>query len=217
MAAKEIIKGLIKKYGSPKGTVLNCFGALQSVAWRMRKEGMDAEFAKYPDIKYLARPTEGQLEQMLSVTLATLSEYPQLDAVHSPSDSPSRGIVTALQQRGRWKKTGEDGHVIFVNIDGEPIALNWIKEGYMDGSISQDAIAYGEIAVEMLEKYGMQKKKVPLGPYENKKYFWEKGVIAQGNSGPTLIIPPFVIDASNAHDKRHWSYIAEKEWGFAYS
>jgi ABC-type sugar transport system substrate-binding protein len=216
MAAEEIVKALVKKYGSPKGTVLNCYGALQSVAWRQRKEGMDAVFAKYPNIKYLARPTEGLLEKMLSVTLSTLSEYPDLDAVHSPSDSPSRGIVTALQQKGRWKKIGEDGHVIFVNIDGEPVALNWIKEGYMDGCISQDPIAYGEIAVEMLDKYGMKGKAVPVGTYENKKYFWEKGEIVKGKTGPTLIIPPFVINPSNADDKRHWGYIAEKVWGVAY-
>ena len=216
MAAQEIIKGLIKKHGSPKGTVLNCFGALQSVAWRLRKEGMDAEFAKYPEIKYLARPTEGQLEQMLSVTLSTLSEFPDLDAVHAPSDSPSRGIVTALQQKDRWKKIGEDGHVIFVNIDGEPVAVNWIKEGYMDGCISQDPIAYGEIAVEMLQKHSLKGEAVPLGTYENKKYFWEKGEIVAGKSGPTLIIPPFVIDPSNANDERHWGYISEKVWNIPY-
>jgi simple sugar transport system substrate-binding protein len=217
MAAQEIIKGLTKKHGSPKGTVLNCFGALQSVAWRQRKEGMDAEFAKYPDINYLARPTEGALDQMLAVTLSTLSEFPNLDAVHAPSDSPSRGIVTALQQKGRWKKVGEEGHVIFVNIDGEPVALNWIKDGYMDGCVSQDPIAYGEIAVEMLAKHAMKKEVVPTGTYENKKYFWEKGEVVASKTGPTLIIPPFVIDPSNADDKRHWGYIAEKEWNIPYT
>jgi ABC-type sugar transport system substrate-binding protein len=217
MAAEEIVKRLVKKYGKPKGTVLNCYGALQSVAWRQRKEGMDGVFAKYPDIKYLARPTEGALEKMLSVTLSTLSEFPDLDAVHSPSDSPSRGIVTALQQKNRWKKVGEDGHVIFVNIDGEPIALKWIQEGYMDADVSQDPIAYGEIAVDMLVKHSMKGEAVPTGSYENKKYFWEKGKIVAGKTGPTLIIPPFVIDKENAGDKRHWGYIAEKVWGVPYT
>lgn len=217
MAAQEIIKRLTEKHGSPKGTVLNCFGALQSVAWRQRKEGMDEEFAKYPDINYLARPTEGALDQMLAVTLSTLSEFPDLDAVHAPSDSPSRGIVTALQQRNRWKKVGEDGHVIFVNIDGEPIALKWIQEGYMDACVSQDPIAYGEIAVEMLHKHAIPGQAVPLGAYQNTKYFWEKGEIVDGATGPTLIIPPFVIDGSNANDARHWGTIAEKDWGIRYS
>lgn len=216
-AAQEIINRLIERYGEPRGTVLNCFGALQSVAWRLRKEGMDAEFAKYPDINYLARPTEGQLDQMLSVTLSTLSEFPDLDAVHAPSDSPSRGIVTALRQRDRWRPIGEDGHVIFVNIDGEPVALNWIKEGYMDACVSQDPIAYGEVAVELLRDYSMQGEPVPIGTYENDKYFWERAEIVEGDSGPTMIIPPFTIDPSNADDERHWGYISETVWGIPYS
>jgi ABC-type sugar transport system substrate-binding protein len=213
MAAEEIVKRLVQKHGSPKGTVLNCYGALASVAWRLRKEGMDSVFAKYPNIKYLARPTEGQLEKMLAVTLSTLSEYPDLDAVHAPSDSPSRGIVTALQQKNCWKKIGEPGHIIFINIDGEPVALKWIQDGYMDACISQDPVAYGEIAVELIVKHSLKGEAVPLGTYQNKKYFWESGEIVQGKTGPTLIIPAFVIDATNAADKRHWGTVAEKEWG----
>ncbi|OAN71732.1 sugar ABC transporter substrate-binding protein [Rhodobacteraceae bacterium EhC02] len=217
VAAQEIIKRLVEKYGEAKGTVLNCFGALQSVAWRLRKEGMDAEFAKYPNINYLARPTEGALEQMLSVTLSTLSEFPDLDAVHAPSDSPSRGIATALKQKDRWKKIGEEGHVIFVNIDGEPVALNWIKEGYMDACVSQDPIAYGEIAVELLSKHSMKGEAVPLGAYKNTKYFWEGAEIVAGDAGPTMIIPPFVIDPSNASDERHWGFVAENVWNIPYT
>lgn len=217
MAAKEIVTRLTHKYGKPRGIVLNCYGALASVAWRQRKEGMDEVFAKYPDIKYLARPTEGLLDKMLAVTLSTLSEFPDLDAVHSPSDSPSRGIVTALQQKDRWKKVGEKGHVIFVNIDGEPVALKWIQDGFMDACISQDPIAYGEIAVEMLVKHSLNGKAVPIGIYENKKYFWEKGNIEKGKTGPTLIIPPFVINSENAGDPRHWGTIAVKDWGIPYA
>lgn len=217
MAAEEIVRRLEQRYGEPKGTVLNCYGALQSVAWRQRKEGMDSVFAKYPNIVYLPRPTEGQLDKMLAVTLSTLSEHPGLDAVHAPSDSPSRGIVTALQQKGRWKKVGEDGHIIFVNIDGEPVALEWIRDGFMDGCVSQDPIAYGEIAVEMIARYGIHQQPVPLGAYENKKYFWEQGEIVAGKTGPTLIIPPFIVNAENVSDERHWGYIAEKVWNIAYT
>jgi len=216
MAAEAIADRLKQKHGSPKGTVLNCYGALQSVAWRLRKEGMDATFKKYPDIKLLDRPTEGELKTMLSVTTSTLAEFPDLDAVHAPSDTPSRGIVTALQQKGKWKKVGEDGHVIFVNIDGEPIALQWIKEGYMDAVVSQDPVAYGQITVEMLAKYAMNGQAVPLGPYENKSYFWEKGEIKDSDSGPSLVIPPFIIDAKNADDKRMWGNVTFNDWGLKY-
>lgn len=218
MAANTIVAALKKKYGgTPKGTVLNCYGALQSVAWRLRKEGMDATFKQYPQIKVINRPTEGLLKNMLSETLSALSEYPDLDAVHAPSDSPARGIATALQQKGKWKKVGEPGHVIFVTIDGEPAALQWIGDGYMDAVVSQDPIAYGQITVEMLDRYAMKNQPVPLGPYQNDKYFWEKAVITKSDSGPSLVIPPFIVDGSSVKDKRHWANIAYNEWGLRYN
>lgn len=216
MAAEQIVKLLTAKYGSAKGSVLNAYGALQSVAWRLRKEGFEATMQKYPDVKLYSRPTEGKIDKMQSVTLATLAEVPDLDAVHAPSDTPSRGIVTALQQKNRWKKVGEEGHVIFVNIDGEPIAHQWIKAGYMDSSVAQDPIAYAEITVEMLAKYSMKKTPVPIGPYENKKYFWERAVITDSITGPSLIIAPFIIDSKNVDDKRMWGNIAYNEWGLGY-
>jgi ABC-type sugar transport system substrate-binding protein len=217
MAAEAIADALKKKHGSPKGTVLNCYGALQSVAWRLRKEGMEATFKKYPDIKLISRPTEGLLKNMLSVTLATLSEYPDLDAVYAPSDSPARGIVTALQQKGKWKKVGEQGHVIFVNIDGEPAALQWIADGYMDAVVSQDPIAYAQITVELLDKHSLKGQPVPLGPYQNSQYFWEKAPINKSDTGPSLVIQPFIVDASSVKDKRQWGNIAYNEWGLRYS
>ena len=216
MAAEQIVKLLTAKHGSAKGTVLNCYGALQSVAWRLRKEGFEATMQKYPDVKLFSRPTEGKIDKMQAVTLATLAEVPDLDAVHAPSDTPSRGIVTALQQKNRWKTVGEDGHVIFVNIDGEPIAHQWIREGHMDASVAQDPIAYAEITVEMLAKYAMKQQPVPIGPYENKKYFWERAVITDSITAPSLIIAPFIIDNSNVDDKRMWGNIAYNDWGLRY-
>ena len=137
--------------------------------------------------------------------------------MHAPSDTPSRGIITALQKRDRRRTRDEDGGMIFVDVDGEPIALKWIQEGFMDACVSQDPIACGEIAVEMLARHAMQGEAVPTGPYENAKYFWETAEIVEGRTGPTMIIPPFVIDGSNADDPRHWGAVAENEWGIAYT
>lgn len=218
MAANAIIERLKKKYsGEAKGIVLNCFGSLKSDAWRARKEGWDATFKDYPDINVLNRPTEGLLPNMLSVTTNTLSEFPNLDAVHAPSDTPARGVVTALMQRGKWHKIDDPNHVIFVTIDGEPVGIDWIKQGYMDVDVSQDPIAYSEITVEMLAKYGVNGQAVPLGKYTNDKYYWQSGEIVDGETGPRLIIPPFEITPENASDPRHWSNVAVNDWGIAYT
>lgn len=217
LAAMEIVKRLEQKYGEPKGIVLNAYGQMSSWAWRLRKEGMDAVFAKYPNIKYLAMPGEGDMKKTNDALINALAQYPNIDAVHAPSDNPSLGLVEALKQKGKWKKVGEEGHVILVTIDAEPVAVQGVLDGYYDATICQDCASYGEIPIEMLEKYTFKGEKVPTGGmYENNKYFWEKAPIIDSPSGPYIQMPAYVIDASNAADPRHWGNVAFNEWGIKY-
>jgi simple sugar transport system substrate-binding protein/ribose transport system substrate-binding protein len=91
------------------------------------------------------------------------------------------------------------------------------QDGYMDACVSQDPIAYGEVAVEMLVKYSIPGKEVPSGRTRTRNTSGRRARSSKGQTGPTLIIPPFVIDRSNAADQRHWGYVAEKVWGIAYT
>ncbi|MGG1598275.1 sugar ABC transporter substrate-binding protein [Paenibacillus naphthalenovorans] len=216
MAAQKIIELLTEKYGTPKGIVLNCFGQLKSHAWNLRKQGFEAVLQTYEDVELISRATEGDLTKMHDVTAEILSQFPQLDAVHAPSETPARGIYQALKEKGRLHPKGSKEHVIFVTIDGEPIAHQWIKEGILDATISQDPIAYGEICVELLNKYARQGKEVPLEQYSNSKYYWEKAQIMQTASGPSLILPPFEVNTGNVDDKRLWGNIAFNDWGIKY-
>lgn len=131
MAAMEIVKRLEQKYGEAKGNVLNAYGAMSSSAWRARKEGFDAVMKKYPNINYLAMPAEGDMRKTQDVALNAIAKYKTLDAVHAPSDNPAMGLYEALKQTNQLKKVGEEGHVIFVTIDAEPIALQRIQEAGM--------------------------------------------------------------------------------------
>lgn len=216
MAGQRIAELLKEKYGEVKGVVLNAYGALESYAWRLRKQGFDAAMMEYPNITYLDRPSDGLAEKMYNITINTLAEYPELDAIHAPSESPARGIYNALKEKGKLHKVGHPDHVIFVTIDGEPIAIKWIKEGYLDASISQDPIAYSEICLELIDRYSLKGEPVPTGVYENDDYYWERASIVNGMPGPSVVIPPYYIDSSNVDDKRHWGYIAEEEWNIPY-
>ncbi len=216
LAAQAIVKALEEKYGEPKGTVVNCYGAMSSEAWRLRKEGMDAEFAKYPNIKYVEVPCEGEIAKTQDGLLTQFATGMEIDAVHTPSDNPGMGLVSALKMQNKWVKRGEDGHVIVVTIDGEPIANKFIEEGYYDYSIAQDGWAYSGIAIEMLDKYSFNGQDVPLGPYENNKYYWEKCEIIDSAAGPYVKVPAYEINPENATDPRHWGVVAEKELGIQY-
>lgn len=210
MAAEKIVELLTKKYGKPKGKVLNCYGAMESMAWRLRKKAMDACFAEYPDIQYFPRPTEGLVNQTYNVARDFLSEHPDVDAMHHPSETPGQGMLVALADKGKLHPVGHPDHVIIVTIDGEPRALDWIREGYLDASISQDPLSYTEIALEMFEKYISKGKAVPLGTYENPDYYWGKAQIVKGVTGPEIVEPPYYITKDNVDDPRHWGNRAVK-------
>jgi ABC-type sugar transport system substrate-binding protein len=213
MAAEKIVELLKKRYGVEKGTVLNGYGALSSSAWRARKEGFEAVLKKYPDIKLISRPTDGDETKARSVAGATLSEFPDLDAAHAPSDSITRGIVTALRAKNLALKKSDPKHVILVSIDGEPQSLKWLKEGILDAEVSQDPVAYGEICVEMLHKYSLNGKDVPIEEYKNKDYYWQKAPITKTPQGPTCVIPPYYIDEKNVDDPRQWGNVVIQKWG----
>ncbi len=217
MAAEEIVKRLEEKYGEAKGVVLNAYGAMSSSAWRARKEGFDATMEQYPNITYLAMPAEGDMRQTQDVALNAIAQHGFIDAVHAPSDNPAMGLYEALKQTGHLKKVGEEGHVIFVTIDAEPIALQRIQEGWYDATINQDCVAYGEITVELLAEYTLQGKEIPIGlKYENDKYYWKTAEVIQGLAGPEMVIDPYAIDSSNVDDPSHWGNVAWNEYGIRY-
>jgi simple sugar transport system substrate-binding protein len=213
MAAQRTVELLKKRYGSPKGKVLNGYGALSSSAWRARKEGFEEELKKYPDIQVLSRPTDGAETKARAIAEATLSEFPDLDAAHAPSDSITRGIITTLRGKGKALPRDHKDHVILTSIDGEPQSLGWTREGILDAEVSQDPVAYGQICVEMLNKYSAAGKAVPLETYENKDYFWEKAPVIDSPTGPSCVIPPYFIDSSNVEDPRQWGNVVTKNWG----
>lgn len=216
MAAQEIVKRLKEKYGEEKGLVVNIYGAMSSWAWRLRKEGFEEEIKKHPKITYLDVPGEGDMTKTHDALVNILAKYPNIDAVHCPSDTPARGMAEALKQKNKWFKSGEKDHVIFVTIDGEPIANQMIAEGYYDASIAQDAVSYGKIAVNLLNKYTFKGEKVPFGKYADSSYYWKECEIKDSPSGPYVAVPPYVIDSTNANDAKHWGNMAAKDWGLVY-
>ena len=219
MAAEAIVAALKKKYGAPErhGAQLLRRVAIGRVAAAQGRHGGDVQAVSAISNHQPAdrRPAE---EHAVGHARRRFPNIPDLDAVHAPSDSPARGIVTALQQKGKWKKVGEQGHVIFVNIDGEPIALQWIGDGYMDAVVSQDPIAYAQITVEMLDKYAHEgSSPFRSARMRTSQYFWEKGADHEIGHGPEPRDPAVHRSMrARCSDKRHWGNIAYNEWGLRY-
>ncbi len=217
LAAEVIVEQLIEKYGEARGTVFNAYGKLTSNAWRLRKEGFEEVINRYPDITYVPRATEGMPELVKEELTKAFKEGMEIDAVHCSSEHPGRGLVEALQESGHWYPFWKDGHVILVTIDAEPYFVSLINKGYVDAAVAQDVIAYGNITVDLLEDYVLAGKEIPEGEYFCEGTYWQTCDISITGKQAKVTIPPYIIDADNSNDNRHWSYIAEKLWGFQYN
>lgn len=217
LAAETIVSQLTKKFGVPKGTVFNGYGELSSNAWRLRKEGFESIINQYPDIKYIAKPTDGRPELVKEQLMQLFAEGVEIDAVHTPSEHPGRGLVDALKESDHWYPFWEDGHIILVTIDAEPYFVDLINKGYSDGAVAQDVIAYANITVDLLANYVFNKEPIPSGDYYSKDTYWQVCDIAITNDQAKVTIPPYIINAENSSDHRHCAYIAEKLWGFQFN
>lgn len=217
MAANLIVEKLIEKRGKIEGVVFNAYGELSSNAWRLRKEGFESVITRYPQIKYISRSTEGKPELVKDELLSLLDSGVRIDAVHTSSEHPGRGLVEALQESDNWYPFWEEGHIILVTIDAEPFFINLINKGYSDGAVAQDVIAYGNITLDLIDSYILKGQTIPEGEYYREGTYWDKCDIKRDENRSTVTIPPYIITAENSNDNRHWAYIAEKLWGFQYN
>lgn len=217
MAAQEIVRLLTEKYGEPKGTVCHGYGSEESSAWKARKQGFEDEIKNYENIECIWADMKGDPKEARLWLEDILAEGRQIDAIHCSSDHPARGLAQALQEAGMWKRAGEPGHIIFVTIDGDPYAGKQIRRGYYDGSVVQDALAYGEVLVQMLDGYIFSGKEVPVGEYLLKDSWFASYEVQEDERGKHAVIPPYYMNRDNVEDNRHWYKKAEEQLGYAYN
>lgn len=210
IAAERIVEELTEKYGSPQGRVINVYGALSSECWRLRKDGFEAVINEYPEIEYVEVPGEGDRTKSQDALTNAIAKYNgEIDAVHCPSDDPGLGCAEALQIAGLWYPVDDENHIILVTGDGEPDAVQYLMDGYYDAIIVEDAYAYGPIAVDLLTTYTFQGEEIPTsGTYTNENFYWKSAEFMDGETGPILQVPPYVLDASNVNDDGHWGVAA---------
>ena len=110
---------------------------------------------------------------------------PEIDAVYGHNDDNILGAMKAIEGAGLLKKIGEEGHIYIIGIDGSSDAIEAIRDGNVDVTISQDPIGMGKSAVQLV-----------------------LDAIA-GKPVETNIAQPFyVIDPGNVDDPTHWGNAA---------
>ena len=115
-----------------------------------RRDGFDEAVKGFSDIiEVVARvPTEWNQEKALAGVTNALQAHPDINFIFSSSDFLFPSIISALKNAGKYKKIGEDGHVILGGFDGDATAYQMLKDGYLDADGVQNVYFESEAAVQ---------------------------------------------------------------------
>jgi inositol transport system substrate-binding protein len=115
-----------------------------------RRDGFEAAVKPYADIiEVVARiPTEWSGEKARAGVTNALQANPDINLIFTSSDFMFPPIVQALKEAGRYKKIGEEGHVLLGGFDGDATAYRMLVDGYLDADGVQDVYFESEAAVQ---------------------------------------------------------------------
>lgn len=105
-----------------------------------RRQGFYNVIDKHPDIfkKPIEVPTKWDAATALANLEAAMQTEPDVDFIFTSSDFLYPQIRAVLEPLGKWKPTGDAGHVILGGLDGDSTAYNLMKAGYVDATGVQD-------------------------------------------------------------------------------
>jgi ABC-type sugar transport system substrate-binding protein len=147
-ATVDHLCGLARKTGKKQKAAI-LVGDLGDANAIDRRDGFDQAAAACADaMDVVARiPTEWNQEKALAGVTNALQAHPDLGLIFTSSDFMLPSIASALKTAGRYRKAGEDGHVILGGFDGDATAWRMLVDGYLDATGVQDVFFEAESAV----------------------------------------------------------------------
>jgi inositol transport system substrate-binding protein len=117
-----------------------------------RRDGFDAAVKEHPEtIEVVARiPTEWNQEKAQAGVVNALQANPDISFIFTSSDFLFPSIVSALKAAGKYKKIGEDGHVLLGGFDGDAMAYQMLVDGYLDADGVQDVYFEASAAMQAI-------------------------------------------------------------------
>lgn len=203
-AGERMVKLLTQKHGEPRGLVLELQGSLGTNVAQLRGDGFNDVMRRYDQITVISKPTDWDPDKGAKVTADTLTAHPQLDGIYWHSDAIGAGVVPELERLGRMALVGDPKHITLVGIDGMRVMLDYIRQGKVDATMSQNLTDLGAVALRLLADH-LQGTPVPSeGEIEQDGAPWSPAKIQSVNTGPLINLSTTPVDQSNVDDPNHW-------------
>jgi ribose transport system substrate-binding protein len=186
-----------------EGTVLNLQGNLASVNGLERSNGFtECMEENYPEVEIISRPTDWVTEQAVSEAQTVLSTE-DIAGIFMASDSVmADGIRNVLTNQDKWLPTDDPDHIALVSIDGTPLGLELVREGYFDAVISQPVDLYSQYATQYAIDAASGVEYEPGPTDHDSEIVEENGMLADKLPSPTVTM-------ENVDDPALWGNSAE--------
>jgi len=190
---------LAKLSGSKGGKVLSLDGGLETTNGRDRANGFkDQVKAKNYPFDLISQTANWDGPTSGNVMSTVLSQNPDLAGVYLATDTLYLDpVASALKGRGRYVKAGEPKHIPLVAIDGGTGALDAIRAGTLDATISQPVDNYAKFGVQYL-KQALDGKKMTEGPTDH------DSEVTKTEGYFLDLLPAPVVTKENVDDKSLW-------------
>lgn len=209
LAGQKMVEMLTARYGKPMGKVLEMQAAQTSDVMVMRSVAFQEVIKQYPEITLITKLVEVAADGE-KVMLDVLAAHPDLDGVYAPADSRLPPVAGALQQAGRWETRDHPKHVFTASIDATSAALDLIRQGYYDVSISQPVTHFG-IAARVMKQYLADGKKPKVSDtLVEEGAYWSPCNYVEGKNGTLLLMQCMVADSTNADSMDLWANSLKK-------
>lgn len=151
---KETVAFLINeaRKSGKKHKAMILIGDLGDINAIGRRDGFEAAAKEAPAVIDVVAsvPTEWNNEKAFAGVVNALQANPDINFIFTSSDLHLPSIVSALKSAGRYKKRGEEGHVLLAGFDGDPTAYQMLVDGYLDADGVQDVYFEVEACVKAI-------------------------------------------------------------------
>ena len=204
-AGQAMVDLLTKKYGEPKGKVLEITGDLGQNVGQLRRDGFHDILDKYPHIEVIQKVGDGQADVGAQIVEDGLGANPDLDGIYMHSDAVyMAGTMAVLDQAGKLFKRGEEGHIFLTAVDGSPAGVQAIKDGWADESSNQPVPDFG-IVVNWIEQE-LNGQPVEESTVEKAGALWSPARIKINEDGtPELFLSTTAVTEENQDDPGLWA------------
>jgi len=129
--------------------VLGDLGDINAIG---RRDGFEDALKGHDDVvEVVSRvPSEWNQEKAQAGVANGLQANPDISFIFTSSDFLLPSITSALKAAGRYKKTGEPGHVILGGFDGDATAYQMLQDGYLDATGVQDVYFEAQQSVQAI-------------------------------------------------------------------